>query len=440
MSEHAKRVLILGAAGRDFHNFLTWFRDRVEWHVVAFTAEQIPGIAERVFPAALAGERYPQGIPIHPEAKLEELIAAHDVGWVCLAYSDLSHQAVMEKASRVLAAGAKFMLLSGRDTWVAAHKPVIAVTAVRTGCGKSQTARAIAGALRARGRHPVAIRHSMPYGEDLTVQTCQRFATTEDFTRHRTTIEEEEEYQPWLDIGFVVFAGFDYRAIVAAAEAEGDVLVFDGGNNDQPLVRPDAHVVVVDPHRPGHETTWYPGFVNLLTADIVVINKTDSAEAQAVEQVEAAVRRHRPQAIVIRSGSVIEGDGAMVRGRRCVVIGDGPTLTHGGMKFGAGTLFVRRHGGEIVDPRPHFAGSLRDTLARYPHLEHEVPAMGYGPGQLRDLEATLAAVPADVIVDGSPADLGRVLRLDKPIVQLRYELDDSGADRLAIALWELGIL
>ena len=440
MIENAKRVLILGAAGRDFHNFLTWFRDRVEWHVVAFTAEQIPGIAERVFPAALAGERYPQGIPIHPEAKLEELIAAHDIGWVCLAYSDLSHQAVMEKASRVLAAGAKFMLLSGRDTWVAAHKPVIAVTAVRTGCGKSQTARAIAGALRARGRHPVAIRHSMPYGEDLTVQTCQRFATTEDFTRHRTTIEEEEEYQPWLDIGFVVFAGFDYRAIVAAAEAEGDVLVFDGGNNDQPLLRPDAHVVVVDPHRPGHETTWYPGFVNLLTADIVVINKIDSAEAQAVEQVEAAVHRHRPQAIVVRASSVIEGDAAAVRGRRCVVIGDGPTLTHGGMKFGAGTLFVRHHGGEIVDPRPYFTGSLQDTLARYPHLEHEVPAMGYGPGQLRDLEATLAAVPADVIVDGSPADLGRVLRLDKPIVQLRYELDDTGADRLAIALHQLGIL
>jgi predicted GTPase len=440
MGEGPQRVIVLGAAGRDFHDFLTWFRDRPDWQVVAFTAEQIPGIAGRRFPAALAGERYPHGIPIHPEAELEGLIAAYEAGWVCLAYSDLSHQDVMAKASRVLAAGAKWMLLPGRETWVAADKPVIAVTAVRTGCGKSQTARAIAEVLRSRGVRPVAIRHSMPYGEDLTVQTCQRFASQDDFRRHHTTIEEEEEYQPWLDHGFVVFAGFDYRAIVAAAEREGDVLVFDGGNNDQPLVRPDAHVVVVDPHRPGHETTWYPGFVNLLTADVVVINKTDSAPAEAVERVAAAVRRHRPGAAIVRARSEIEGSAEAVRGRRCVVIGDGPTLTHGGMAFGAGTLFVRRAGGEIVDPRPYFAGSLREVLARYPHLEHEVPAMGYGAEQIRDLQATIAAVPAEVIVDGSPADLGRVLNVDKPIVQLRYELDADSRARLGEALDALGVL
>lgn len=439
MTESLENVVILGAAGRDFHDFLTWFRERPQWHVVAFTAEQIPGIAGRRFPAALAGPRYPDGVPIHPEAELDGLIHRHAVGWVCLAYSDLSHQEVMAKASRVLASGAKFMLLSGRDTWVPATKPVIAVTAVRTGCGKSQTARAIAEVLRASGHRPVAIRHSMPYGRDLTVQACQRFATVDDFVRHETTIEEEEEYQPWLDHGFVVFAGFDYRQIVRRAEAEGDVLVFDGGNNDQPMVRPDAHVVVVDPHRAGHETTYYPGFVNLLTADIVVINKVDSAPAAAIEAVERAVRQQRPNAEVIRARSILDGPVDAVRGRRCVVIGDGPTLTHGGMTFGAGSLFVRNHGGEIVDPRPFYQGSIRATLERYPHLDREVPAMGYGPEQIRDLEASLAAVPADVVVDGSPADLGRLLHLDKPIVNVRYELDAASAERLGRALAELGV-
>jgi predicted GTPase len=430
MKTATENVVILGAAGRDFHDFLTWFRDRPQWCVVAFTAAQIPGIEDRRFPASLAGERYPDGIPIRDEDRLEELIAEHEVGWVCLAYSDLSHQAVMEKASRALAAGAKFLLLSGRDTWVTAHKPVIAVTAVRTGCGKSQTARALARELRAAGRRPVAIRHSMPYGRDLAVQACQRFAGVADFERHRTTIEEEEEYQPWIDHGFVVFAGFDYRRIVPRAEAEGDVLVFDGGNNDQPMIRPDVHVVVVDPHRAGHETTFYPGFVNLLTADIVVINKIDSADAVAVDDVERAVHVHRPGADIVRARSVIAGDGAAVRGKRCAVIGDGPTLTHGGMAYGAGTLFVRANGGEIVDPRPHFVGSIRAALARHPHLECEVPAMGYSAAQIGDLQATLDAVPADVVVDGSPADLARLLHLQRPIVNVRYELDDASAHRI----------
>ncbi|HEX6810398.1 MAG TPA: GTPase [Planctomycetota bacterium] len=434
MNTKAQKVLILGAAGRDFHDFLTWFRDRPEWHVVAFTAEQIPGIAGRCFPAALAGERYPEGIPIHPEAQMAQLIAEHDIGWVCLAYSDLSHQTVMDKASRALAAGAKFLLLPGRDTWVAAAKPVIAVTAVRTGCGKSQTARAIGRLLRARGRRVVAIRHSMPYGPDLTLQACQRFGHVADFARHHTTIEEEEEYQPWLDHGFVVFAGFDYRQIVPLAAAEADVLVFDGGNNDQPMVAPAVHVVVVDPHRAGHETTYYPGFTNLLTADVVVVNKTDSAEPQAVDACERAVRAQRPGVAVIRAASVIEGPAAAVRGRRCAVIGDGPTLTHGGMAFGAGTLFVQRNGGELVDPRPFLVGALRATLQQYPHLGREIPAMGYSEQQIADLAASVDAVPADVVVDGSPADLGRVLRCNKPIVNVRYELDDASARRLLAAI------
>jgi predicted GTPase len=340
----------------------------------------------------------------------------------------------MEKAAHALAAGAKFLLLPGRDTWVKARKPVIAVTAVRTGCGKSQTARAIGRLLRARGRRVVAIRHSMPYGPDLTVQACQRFAAVADFARHRTTIEEEEEYQPWLDHGFVVFAGFDYRRIVPLAEAEADVLVFDGGNNDEPMVAPDVHVVVVDPHRAGHESTYYPGFTNLLTADVVVVNKTDSAEPQAVDACERAVRAHRPGVAVIRAASVIDGPAAAVRGRRCAVIGDGPTLTHGGMAFGAGTLFVQRHGGELVDPRPFLTGALRATLHQYPHLGREIPAMGYSEQQIADLAASIDAVPADVVVDGSPADLGRVLRCNKPIVNIRYELDDASSERLMAAI------
>jgi predicted GTPase len=440
MTTRVEKVIVLGAAGRDFHDFLTWFRDRPHWQVVAFTAEQIPGIAGRVFPALLAGARYPDGIPIHPESRLPELIAELGARWVCLAYSDLSHQAVMEKASRVLAAGANFLLLSGRETWVESSLPVIAVTAVRTGCGKSQTARAIAEALRRRGRRTVAIRHAMPYGEDLLQQTCQRFASEADFARHRTTIEEEEEYQPWLDASFVVFSGFDYRAIVAAAEREADVLVFDGGNNDQPLVRPDAHVVVLDPHRPGHESTWYPGFANLLSADVAVINKVDSARPDDVEAVEQAVRRHRPDLPVVRARSRIEGPAEAVAGKRCVVVGDGPTLTHGGMAFGAGSLFVTAHGGVIVDPRPHLVGSLRATLSAYPHIQHEVPAMGYGPGQIQDLQASLEAVPADVVVDGSPARLVRILSLSRPIVDVSYRMDPDSAGRLEQVLERLGVM
>lgn len=435
-----ERLIVMGAAGRDFHNFLAFFKRSRRYRVVAFTVAQIPGIAGRTFPAGLAGRRYPYGIPIHPEAELGPLIRKLRADTVCLSYSDLSHQEVMDKASRVLAAGANFLLLGPRDTMVPSVRPVIAVSAARTGCGKSQTARALAEELRRRGRRVVGIRHSMPYGRDLEAQACQRFAGVADFARHHTTIEEEEEYQPWLDHGFAVYAGFDYVRILRAAEREADVLIFDGGNNDLPLVRPDLHVTVVDPHRAGHEATYYPGFVNLLLADVVVVNKVDSAAPEAVARVVAAVRAHNPRAIVVKARSELRVDHPeRIRGRRCAVIGDGPTLSHGGMGFGAGTLAVRRHGGRIVDPRRWLAGSLRATYRNFPHLALEIPAMGYSDAQVRDLARTVNAIPCDTVVDGSPADLQRLIRFARPVVNVRYELDTRSARRLGRILAERGL-
>ncbi len=435
-----QRVLIMGAAGRDFHNFLVYYKDRDEYDVVAFTAEQIPGIADRKFPAVLAGPKHPDGIPIHPESELETLIQTHGIDEVCISYSDLSHQAVMSKGSRVLAAGASFRMLSLRETGVPAEKPVIAVTAVRTGCGKSQTSRRIATILRKHGRKVVGIRHSMPYG-DLAVQACQRFATDEDFAREHTTVEEEEEYQPWIDHGFVIYAGFDYRAIVAAAQAEADVLIFDGGNNDIPMVLPDLAITVVDPHRPGHELSYYPGLVNLMQAHAVVINKVDSADPMDVETVRANVAATNPAARIIEARSELVVDKPeLVEGKSCVVVGDGPTLTHGGATFGAGSLAVKAHGGTIADPHGHIQGSLRDTYAAYPHLEREIPAMGYGDEQVRDLEATINAVPGDVVVDGSPANLERVMEIERPVVSVGYELGQVSTDALEALLTDRGLI
>lgn len=435
----AQRVLIMGAAGRDFHDFLVYYKNRPAFEVVAFTAEQIPGIANRVFPAALAGERYPHGIRIYPESALEQLIKTLAVDEVCIAYSDLSHQTVMEKASGVLKAGASFRILGPRDTQVSARRPVVAAAAVRTGCGKSQTARAVGELLRRRGRKVVAVRHSMPYG-DLTVQACQRFATDADFAAAHTTVEEEEEYQPWLDHGFVVYAGFDYRAIIASAQTECDVLVFDGGNNDIPMVRPDLLITVVDPHRPGHELTWYPGLVNLMRADAVVVNKIDSARPEDVETVRANVARVNPTATVIEARSELVVDHPeQIQGRTCVVVGDGPTLTHGGAAFGAGTLAVERLGGRIADPRRHLVGALRKAFEAYPHLKHEIPAMGYSNAQVRDLEATINAVPGEVVVDGSPANLQRVMTIERPVVNVGYELGQASTDALESLLIERGL-
>lgn len=418
-----RRVIIMGAAGRDFHDFNVYWKRRDDVEVVCFTAAQIPDIAGRTYPAELAGPRYPRGIPIEPEERLEALIARHAVDEVTLAYSDLSHETVMHQASRVQAAGASFRLLGARQTMLESRLPVIAVCAVRTGSGKSQTTRRIGEILRELKMKVAVVRHPMPYG-DLTRQVCQRFASAEELTEQNCTIEEREEYEPHIERGNVVFAGIDYERILRAAEAEAEVVLWDGGNNDTPFFTPDLHVVVVDPHRPGHETRYYPGETNLRMADLVLVNKVDSARPEDVEAVERAVRRVNPQAMVLRADSPITlADPGAVRGKRVLVVEDGPTLTHGEMAYGAGWLAARQHGAaEIVDPRPHARGSIRAVFESYPLLREVLPAMGYGERQRAELEATINASPAEVVLVATPIDLGRLLRLDKPAVRVRYDL------------------
>ncbi|MBI4153203.1 GTPase, partial [Candidatus Woesearchaeota archaeon] len=352
------------------------------------------------------------------------------IDYVYLSYSDQSHQQVMAFASRVLAAGANFGLLGTKDTYVTSKKPVIAVCAVRTGSGKSQTSRALAELFRKAGKKVVGIRHSMPYGK-LLDETCQRFAQERDFKRFKTTIEEEEEYQPWLDHGFVIYAGFDYKAIVKKAEQEAEVLIFDGGNNDIPFLKPDLHIVVADPHRAGHELTYYPGFVNFLLADVIVINKVDSAQKKDVGLIVEHAKKFNPKAKVIpaRSELVVKNP-HLIKGKRCVVVGDGPTLSHGGMSFGAGSIAVKRYGGTFVDPRKYAVGSIKKTFEDFPHLKYEIPAMGYGKKQVRDLAATINAVPCDVIVDGTPANLQRMMKFRRPLVEVGYELGHKAVDEL----------
>jgi predicted GTPase len=433
-------VVIMGAAGRDFHDYLTCFKGRPDVRVVAFTAEQIPGIADRVFPAALAGPRYPQGIPIVPEARLAALVAERAVDEVVLSYSDLAHVDVMHKASLVLAAGADFSLLSHRRTALRSRRPVVAVCATRTGCGKSQVARRVVALLRAAGRRPVVLRHPMPYG-DLVAQRVQRFATLEDLDAARCTIEEREEYEPHVRAGTIVYAGVDYAAILHQAEGEADVIVWDGGNNDVPFLVPDLHVVVVDPHRAGHETTYHPGEENLRLADVVVVNKLDTAPAAGVEAVLRVVRALPRRPTIVRADSVITADRPeLVRGRRVLVVEDGPTLTHGGMPFGAGSVLVERLGGHPVDPRPYATGSLRALYARFPHLGPVLPAMGYGPRQVAELARTIARVPCDAVVDGSPFDLSRALTVTRPIVNVSYELQERRGSSLEGALARAGLL
>lgn len=425
-----ERVLIMGAAGRDFHVFNTVFRDDPNATVVAFTATQIPGIAGRRYPPELAGARYQEGIPIEPEADLERLVRELAVDRVVFAYSDVSHEHVMHAASRALAAGADFTLYGPRRTMLRSRRPVVAVGAVRTGSGKSQTTRYVARLLEAAGLRPVVIRHPMPYG-DLVAQRVQRFAEAADLDRHRTTIEEREEYEPHLEAGRVVYAGVDYAAILAAAEAEAEVVLWDGGNNDFPFVAPDLFVVVADPLRPGHELRYHPGETNLRLADVVVINKVDSAEAAAVRQVRASIGAVNPRAAIIEARSVIHLE-RPIAGLRVAVVEDGPTLTHGEMTYGAGVVAARRFGAaEIVDPRPYAVGSIAETLATYPRLERLVPAMGYGEAQIRDLERTLDAMPVDVVLSASPIDLGRLLRLRHPVVRVRYELEEAAGPPLA---------
>lgn len=434
--EKAKRLVILGAAGRDFHDFNVFWKARRSVEVVAFTAAQIPGIGGRVYPPELAGERYPRGIPIEDEGRLEEVIGRTGADAVTLAYSDLSYAEVGHLASRAGAAGASFVLLGAARTMLPSALPVVSVCAVRTGCGKSQAARRVVRILRELGRRPVVIRHPMPYG-DLRRQAVQRFASRDDLVAHACTIEEREEYEPHLAMGTVLFAGIDYEKILRAAEAEGDVIVWDGGNNDTPFVRPTLHVVLADPLRAGHELAYYPGETNLRLADLVIVNKVDAADAASVERVEAGIRAVNPRAAILRAASpVVADDPGAIAGRSVLVVEDGPTLTHGGMLFGAGVVAARRYGAaSIVDPRPFARGSIREVLERYPRLTEALPAMGYGARQLEELEATIDAAECDAVVVGTPIDLGRLLRIRKPAVRVRYELEerDPAALRAAIA-------
>ena len=420
------RIIIVGAAGRDFHNFNTVFRDNPGYRVMAFTAAQILTVKRR-YPASLAGKLYPKGIPIVEERLLEETIRQRAVDWVFFAYSDVSHETVMHVASRALSCGASFGLLGPQETMLRSRKPVIAVCAVRTGAGKSQTSRWIVRWLAERGHRVAVLRHPMPYG-DLARQTVQRFATFADLEKAAVTIEEREEYEPYLRMGVPVFAGVDYQRILRLAERAADLILWDGGNNDFPFLRPDLHITVLNPHRAGHEMAYHPGETNFRMADAYVINKTASAPRGAVRRLREAIRSMKPDAPVVLADSAIAVDRPeAIRGKRVVVVGDGPTLTHGGMTFSAGTLAARRYKAKaIINPRRYAVGSLSDTFAAWPHLRMEVPAMGYSPGQVDDLEATLRRTPAETVVDATPVDLGRLLSLDKPIVSVEYELRPRG--------------
>jgi predicted GTPase len=418
-----RRVLIMGAAGRDFHNFNVAFRRDPGVEVVAFTATQIPYIDDRTYPASLAGERYPNGIPIHDESELTKLIGGLGVQDVVFSYSDVSHETVMHKASEAIAAGANFVLLGPRETMLKAAVPVVAVCAVRTGAGKSQTTRAIAQTLKGAGRRVVAVRHPMPYG-DLEAQRVQRYATLEDLDRYDTTVEEREEYEPHITSGTIIYAGVDYGDILEQAQAECDVLLWDGGNNDLPFYSPDVHIVVADPLRAGHETSYHPGEANLRMADVIVINKMDSAGEEQVRSLTATIDRVNPDAVVIRANSaVVVDDGETIAGKRVLVVEDGPTLTHGEMKFGAGVVAARAHGAaEIVDPRPWAIGSIEATFRKY-DVGPVLPAMGYSDEQLRELEKIIDAADVDLVVIGTPIDLRRVIDIRKPAVRVRYDLE-----------------
>lgn len=426
-----QRVLIMGAAGRDFHNFNTIFRGNKAYEVVAFTATQIPNIEGRRYPPELAGDLYPKGIPIYPESELTELIHTLNVDQVVFAYSDVNHQYVMTKASTVLAAGVDFRLIGPRDTMLRSSKPVVAVCAVRTGSGKSQTTRAVAGILQAMGKKVVAIRHPMPYG-DLVAQRVQRFASYADLDAHQCTIEEREEYEPHIDRGVVVYAGVDYEAILRQAEQEADVVLWDGGNNDLPFYAPDVHIVVADPHRPGHEMTYYPGAANFRMANVIVINKVDTADLAAISAVRASAAAVNPDAVIIEAASpIFVPDPASIRGKRVLVIEDGPTLTHGEMKYGAGIVAARRFGAaEIIDPRPYTVGTISATFEKYPAIGPLLPAMGYGAEQVSDLEETIRRVPCDLVISATPIDLTRVATIYHPVQRVSYELQVIGQPTL----------
>src|SRR5213592_4106872 len=436
------RVLIAGAAGRDFHNFNLVYRGREEFEVVGFTATQIPNIDGRVYPAELAGELYPDGIPISPETELEELVRRLDVDEVVFAYSDVTHEHVMHIGSRANAAGASFRLISPRETMLTSSKPVVAVCAVRTGSGKSQTTRHIAALLRESGKRVAVLRHPMPYG-DLTAQAVQRFERYEDLDAADATIEEREEYEPHLAEGNLVFAGIDYAAILDRAEQEADVILWDGGNNDTPFIKPDVHVVVVDPHRPGHELRYHPGETNLRMADVCVVNKVDSAPQEGVDAVLDSIRDNNPDAQVVLADSPfhVEGDASQIAGKRVLAIEDGPTLTHGEMTFGAAVLAAKANGAaELIDPRSAAVGSIAETFESYPNVGALLPAMGYGQKQREDLRETIERCDPDLVLIGTPIDLRRLIDFGRPALRITYRLQEVGEPTLADVLARYGLI
>ncbi|MCL4306233.1 cyclic 2,3-diphosphoglycerate synthase [bacterium] len=429
------KTIIQGAAGRDFHNFNTVYRDNETFEVVAFTAAQIPGIEDRTYPAVLAGKLYPKGIKIYPESELENLIRKHEIDEVVYSYSDVKHEYVMHWASRILATGANFKLVGGRETMIKSSKPVVAVCAVRTGAGKSQTTRKVAEILKAAGKKVVAVRHPMPYG-DLTKQIVQRFGSIADLKKHNCTIEEMEEYEPHIARGQVIYAGVDYEKILREAEKEADVILWDGGNNDLPFFKPDIYITVADPLRAGNEMTYYPGETNFRMADVIVMNKIDSAAPEQIQQLRQTIEEVNPKAMVIDAASPIKVEHPeKIRGKRVLVIEDGPTCTHGEMKYGAGVVAAKKYGAaEMVDPRPFAVGSIAETFRIYPGIGSLLPAMGYGEKQMKDLEATITKAKVDSVIVATPIDLGRVIKITKPHVRVMYDLQEIGEPTLVDAL------
>lgn len=426
-----ENTIIMGAAGRDFHNFNVYFRDNERYNVMGFTATQIPDIEGRQYPPELAGKLYPKGIPIYSDEHLFDLIKDNKVDLVAFSYSDVPHAEVMHKASIVTAAGADFIIIGTPYTMLPSQRKVISVCAVRTGCGKGQTSRKVIEIMKGMGKKVVAIRHPMPYG-DLTKQVVQRFASYEDFDKHNCTIEEREEYEPHVRMGVVVYAGVDYGKILEEAEKEADVIVWDGGNNDTPFYRPDIHIVIFDPHRPGHETTYHPGETNLILADIAIINKVDSAVPENVEKVRKAIEKNNPKAQIILADSELTGKNLeQIKGKRVLVVEDGPTLTHGEMPYGAGVIAARRFGAsEMVDPRPYLVGTIEGTFQAYPHIGSLLPAMGYGREQIKDLEETINRTDCDIVLSATPVDLTRILTINKPILQIHYKYKDNSQPTL----------
>ncbi len=430
-----EKVIIMGAAGRDFHNFNIYFKDNPRYGVVAFTAAQIPDIDERLYPPEFSGKLYPEGVPIHPEAQLSDLIRQHQVDLVAFSYSDVTHVEVMHKASRVMAEGADFILIGATYTMLKSKKPVVAVCAVRTGCGKSQTTRKVCEILRGQQKRVVVVRHPMPYG-DLRRQVVQRFSSYKDFDKHQCTIEEREEYEPLVDMGIVVYAGVDYGQILEAAEKESDVIVWDGGNNDTPFYVPDVHIVLFDPHRPGHELLYYPGETNMLMADIAIINKVDTAPSSNCERVKKNIEKHNPRAkILLAESPVLVDRPERIRDKRVLVVEDGPTLTHGGMAFGAGLIAAKKYGAsDIVDPRPWSVGTIKEAFNRFSHMGPVLPAMGYSQNQISDLEKTIHDTDCDLVLFATPIHLTRILSINKPAIRVRYEYQDHGESRLEEAI------